>query len=83
MNEVSMSMLRLKRGVDFTADYKINLVIVIAAVDKQQHIHALMQLMKLAGSENDKQRMINAGTVDEIYEILNLYSNEKELENTQ
>ena len=83
VNEVSMSMLRLKRGVNFTGDYQINLVVVIAAVDKQQHIHALMQLMKLSGSEKDKQRIINAGTVNEIYEILKLYSNEKELENTQ
>ncbi|MGP4075973.1 BglG family transcription antiterminator [Halobacillus sp. K22] len=83
VNEVSMSMLRLKKGVNFTADYRINLIIVIAAVDKQQHIHALMQLMKLASSEKGKQRIINAGTVQEIYEILKLYSNEKELENTK
>lgn len=76
VNEVGMSLLRLKEGVSFTSDYSINLVIVIAAVDKQQHIHALMQLMKLAGSEEDRNSIINAGSIKEIHEILKLYSND-------
>ncbi|WP_163527159.1 BglG family transcription antiterminator [Halobacillus ihumii] len=74
VNEVGMSLLKLKEGVDFTGDYRINLIIVIAAVDKQQHIHALMQLMKLAGSEEDRNRMISSDTVEEIYRIIESYS---------
>ncbi|MFQ3544569.1 BglG family transcription antiterminator [Halobacillus rhizosphaerae] len=83
VNEVGMSLLRLKQGVHFTDDYKINLVFVIAAVDKQQHIHALMQLMQLAGSEADRKRMIEADTVEEIHKILDQYSIEKETEITK
>ncbi|ASN04567.1 BglG family transcription antiterminator [Virgibacillus necropolis] len=74
VNEVGMSLLRLKEGINFTADYSINLVIVIAAVDKQQHIHALMQLMKLSGSEKDRNRMINADSIKEIHNIIQSYS---------
>ncbi|UJL47394.1 BglG family transcription antiterminator [Virgibacillus sp. NKC19-16] len=74
VREVGMSLLKLDEGVHFTSDYSINLVIVIAAVDKQQHIHALMQLMKLAGSERDRKRVINASSAEEIYEIIKLYS---------
>ncbi|MFD2922255.1 BglG family transcription antiterminator [Halobacillus naozhouensis] len=74
VNEVGMSLLRLKEGVDFTGDYQINLIIVIAAVDKQQHIHALMQLMKLAGSEEDRNRIISSNSVKEIYKIIKSYS---------
>ncbi|WP_373895452.1 transcription antiterminator [Virgibacillus sp. CBA3643] len=74
VNKVGMSLLKLDEAVNFTKDHSINLVIVIAAVDKQQHIHALMQLMKLAGSERDRNRVINAGSVEEIYKIIKLYS---------
>ncbi|WP_085524370.1 BglG family transcription antiterminator [Tuberibacillus sp. Marseille-P3662] len=74
VNQVGMSLLKLEEGVQFTTDYRINLIIVIAAVDKKQHIHALMQLMKLAGSDRDRKRVINAESVEEIYEMIQLYS---------
>lgn len=74
VNQVGMSLLRLTEGVSFTADYNINLVIVIAAVDKRQHIHALMQLMKLAGSEQGRNNIINASSIKEIHNILQSYS---------
>ncbi|UOR11409.1 BglG family transcription antiterminator [Halobacillus amylolyticus] len=74
VNEVGMSLLRLEEGVNFTKDYSINLVIVIAAVDKHQHIHALMQLMKLAGSETDRNHVISADSVEEIQKMIALYS---------
>jgi transcriptional antiterminator/mannitol/fructose-specific phosphotransferase system IIA component (Ntr-type) len=74
VNEVGMSLLKLEDGVTFTSEYKINLIIVIAAVDKQKHIHALMQLMKLAGSESDRNRVIQSDSVEEIHEIIKSYS---------
>ncbi|MFG6147361.1 BglG family transcription antiterminator [Halobacillus sp. B23F22_1] len=76
VNEVGMSLLRLRKGVAFNDDYTVNLIVVIAAVDKQQHIHALMQLMKLAGSKKDRDRMIEANSVHEIHDVLTDYSNE-------
>ncbi|WP_347551653.1 BglG family transcription antiterminator [Pseudalkalibacillus hwajinpoensis] len=74
VNEIGMSLLKLEDGVTFTSEYKINLVIVIAAVDKQKHIHALMQLMKFAGSESDRNRVIHSDSVEEIHEIIKGYS---------
>ncbi len=74
VNEVGMSLLRVKEGVHYANDYKIHLVIVIAAKDKYQHIHALMQLMKLAGSDEDRNQLINADSVEKISEVINLYS---------
>ncbi|HZG71639.1 MAG TPA: BglG family transcription antiterminator [Chondromyces sp.] len=73
-NKVGMSLLRVKEGVRYTNDYNINLIITISAVDKNQHIHALMQLMNLAGSENERNKLINAESVEEIYEIIQSYS---------
>ncbi|WP_099159544.1 BglG family transcription antiterminator [Virgibacillus ndiopensis] len=74
VNEVSMSLLQLEEGVNFTEDYSINLVVIIAAVDKQQHLKALMQLMKLAGTEEDRNAVIHASSVEEIYSIIKKYS---------
>lgn len=73
-NEVGMSMLRVKDGVRYTNDYNINLIITISAVDKQQHIHALMQLMNLSGSEKERNKVINADSIEEIYEVIQVYS---------
>jgi mannitol/fructose-specific phosphotransferase system IIA component (Ntr-type) len=74
VNEVSMSLLRLEEGVEFTEDYSINIIVVIAAEDKQKHLKALMQLMKLAGAEADRQAIIQKDAKDEIFEIIKNYS---------
>ncbi|RYG72184.1 BglG family transcription antiterminator [Lentibacillus lipolyticus] len=76
VNQVGMSLLKLDEGVPFTSDYRIHFIIVIAAVDKEQHLHALMQLMNLAGSEQDRNRMINAGSAREIQAIIQSYSSD-------
>ena len=74
VNDVAMSFLRLEEGIGFGEGYCINLVVIIAAKDKQQHIRALMQLMKLARSEQDRTRIIQSQSVDEIYDIIKKYS---------
>ncbi|PAV31268.1 transcription antiterminator BglG [Virgibacillus profundi] len=74
VNDVAMSLLRLEKGVIFTEDYSINLIVIIAAVDKQKHLKALMQLMKLAGSDEDRNAMIYADSREEIFKIINKYS---------
>ncbi|SEP78225.1 transcriptional antiterminator, BglG family [Virgibacillus subterraneus] len=74
VNRVGMSLLRLEEGVTFSSDYYIHLIIVIAAVDKQQHLHALMQLMELSGSQQDRNQLINAQTIEAIHAIIQSYS---------
>lgn len=76
VHRVGMSLLRLKEGVRFTTDHLINLVIVIAAVDKEQHLKALLQLMKLAQSDEDRQTLIRARTAQEIHSVLQTYATE-------
>lgn len=74
VNEVGMSLLKLDDSVKFSSDFSIHLIIVIAAVDKQQHLHALMQLMELASSEQDRNRLIKAKSKEEIRAIIQSYS---------
>jgi mannitol/fructose-specific phosphotransferase system IIA component (Ntr-type) len=33
-----------------------------------------MQLMNLAGSENERNKLINAESIEEVYEIIRIYS---------
>ncbi|WP_339213498.1 BglG family transcription antiterminator [Ornithinibacillus sp. FSL M8-0202] len=72
--EVGMSLLRIKDGVSYTSENDIHLIIAISAVDKQQHIHALMQLMNLVGSEREVNELISAESIERVYEIITRYS---------
>ena len=74
VNDVSMSLLTLQEGVRFGENHIINLVVIIAAKDKQQHFRALMQLMKLAASEKDRNAIIKSQSGEEIYDIIKKYS---------
>ncbi|RDW20675.1 BglG family transcription antiterminator [Oceanobacillus chungangensis] len=74
VNDVGMSLLRLKEPVQYTEEFAINFVVVIAAVDKQQHIRALMQLMQFANSEIDRKHAIETDSIEEVHKILKLYS---------
>src|SRR5699024_2635318 len=70
VKKTSMSLLRIKEGVKYVKDLTINLVIVIAAVDKEQHIRALSQLMKLTAEESERNSIIKSQSIGEINEII-------------
>jgi transcriptional antiterminator/mannitol/fructose-specific phosphotransferase system IIA component (Ntr-type) len=74
VNRVGMSLLVIKEGLVFEEIHKVHLIVVIAAVDKKTHIHALMQLMKLSDSEQDVQKIIQAEHRDKIVEMIAAYS---------
>ncbi|WP_054705616.1 BglG family transcription antiterminator [Bacillus sp. JCM 19041] len=69
-----MSLLQLEEPVQFSEEESVQLIFVIAAKDKHQHIRALRQLIKLAGSKNDRIKLQHAQSDKEIMEIIDLYS---------
>lgn len=73
VNDVTMSLLKIDEGVHF-ADEIIHLVVVIAAVDKQQHLKALLQLKDLAQSTSARESVFNANSEEEIHALLQKYS---------
>jgi transcriptional antiterminator/mannitol/fructose-specific phosphotransferase system IIA component (Ntr-type) len=77
VNEISMSLLRLRKGVNFAKDYSIQLVFIIAALDKDRHLRALMQLLRLVRNDQDRQQIINAKSVHEIHEIIKKYAEDQ------
>src|SRR5699024_7180675 len=76
VNRTGMSLLRLEEGVCFTNQYLIQLVVVIAAVDKEQHLNALLQLLKLAQSDQGREALLQAKSSQGIYDVIKEYSEE-------
>lgn len=73
VNDVSMGLLKIDDGIEFSGEI-IHLVVVIAAVDKQQHLKALLQLKDLAQSKSARNSVFNANSEEEIHELLQKYS---------
>ncbi|WP_017471570.1 BglG family transcription antiterminator [Amphibacillus jilinensis] len=73
VNKVSMSLLRIEDGVTFAEDYQIHIIVLIAALDKQQHFKALTQLLKLSGTPSDLDTIKQAKVKKEITDILKKY----------
>lgn len=77
-----MSLLKIKNGVQYFG-HRIHILVVIAAKDKKEHLHALMQLMKLSKSDEDLKKLKNAAGIPEMSRIIHQYSEdtvkEKEL----
>src|SRR5690625_3038566 len=70
VNQVSMSLLRIKEGVQFTENHLIHIVVIIAAEDKQKHLKALLQLMDIAQSEEGSTAIINSKTKEAVHALL-------------
>ncbi|UOF90403.1 BglG family transcription antiterminator [Fodinisporobacter ferrooxydans] len=74
VSKLSMSLLRLEQGVEFSKDKQVNIVVVIAATDKKSHFKALMQLTNLFGAEQDVTTIIESKQKKEIVKIIKKYS---------
>lgn len=76
VNRVGMSLLTLKDGVSFTEDEqtKVNLIIVLAAVDKESHLKALAQLSELLSEEKNIDTILEANSKGSILQLINDYS---------
>ncbi len=74
VQKVGMSLLKIRNGIAYGEEnHQIHLMIMIAAVDKKQHIHALMQLMKVASSSSLLPKLIQASSKEYIYKLIRDY----------
>jgi transcriptional antiterminator/mannitol/fructose-specific phosphotransferase system IIA component (Ntr-type) len=74
VNKVGMSLLKIQDGLTMEDGEKFHFVAVIAAVDKNQHLNALLQLMKLAGADDSIHSMLDMNSAEEIYKMIKAYS---------
>ncbi|WP_046180080.1 BglG family transcription antiterminator [Domibacillus tundrae] len=70
VQRVGMSLLKLKKGLSFDKNHIVHFVVVIAAVDKSQHLNALLQLMKLADKKDVIHEMTQMDSAQAIHEVL-------------
>jgi len=73
VNQVAMSLLRLEKGVLFSEECLVNIVIVIAAEDKQKHLPALLQLTQLAECREWINSIIKANSIKAIHDLVSCY----------
>ncbi|ELK47878.1 BglG family transcription antiterminator [Halobacillus sp. BAB-2008] len=69
-----MSLLVVRSGVSFNTEETVHMMVVIAAVDKKKHMNGLMQLLSLAGQEEDRERLIREGKPKDIQEVIMRHS---------
>lgn len=74
VNAVGMSLLKVKNGIAFDDQHKVHLVVVIAAVDKNQHLNALIQLTKLANMNDEINKLIKLEDREEIFQMIQAHS---------
>ncbi|TWI59314.1 BglG family transcription antiterminator [Halalkalibacter nanhaiisediminis] len=70
VNKVGMSLLRIKDGLTFKDQEKVHFIVVIAAIDKHQHLNALLQLMKLAEMNDVLEEMLHAPNSNELVNLV-------------
>lgn len=73
VNELSMSMLKVDKSIDFLGE-EVKVVVVLAATDNTKHIEALASLTELFMEEESKEKILKATEIEEIHELVKKYS---------
>lgn len=73
VHRAGMSLVRLDEGVTFSAGRQVRLVVLVAAVDRDLHLRALLQLSKLAENKKDIKAIYTAKSAEQIHHILENY----------
>ncbi|WP_079478514.1 BglG family transcription antiterminator [Halobacillus salinus] len=76
VNKTGMSQLKVEQGVSFNEEETVHVIVVIAAEDKKKHMNGLMQLMNLAGAEQDRSSLIQAEEAEDVHQLIRAYSTE-------
>ncbi len=71
VNRLAMSLLVVKNGVYFSETEQVHFVIVIAPVDKEQHIEALYQIVHLAENHQILDDLLENVTKEKVMQTIN------------
>lgn len=84
VNKLGISLLKLNNEVNFNTneeddpDRYVSLIFVLAAIDGEAHLKALMQLSKILDDEDKIEKLISSDDVDTIYEAIEHFIREEE-----
>lgn len=74
VNEISMSLLVLRKQIKIDELFSPKLVILIATTDRKRHLKALLQLNELCSDEKRVQKIVAAKSKGEVLKLINEYS---------
>jgi len=77
VRSLSMSLLKLDEAVDFAPDKPVRLIIVLAAVDNETHLRALVQLTKLLGEPSNIEDILQSSDKSVLLDYIHKYSKEE------
>ncbi len=79
VNETGISIITLKDELNFGSDQNdpVKLVVTLAAKDNDNHVEALADLMQLFMNEADLNGILNANSIENVYEITKKYAKGK------
>lgn len=75
VNELGMSLLIVKEGVQFSQELKIHFIVVIAAPDANQHVKAIYQLTNLSTNDDLLKNILENPTKEVIIDSLRKVTN--------
>jgi len=76
VQKLGMSLLKVNNGCAFSEseEHRVNIIIVLAAIDNETHLKALSQLTKLLSSKENREALIKTNNIEEILQLVNEYS---------
>ncbi|MGE7767093.1 BglG family transcription antiterminator [Peribacillus sp. NPDC096540] len=77
VRSLSMSLLKLDEPVDFAPDKPVRLIIVLAAVDNDSHLRALIQLTQLLNEPANIEEILQTSDKSVLMEYVHKYSKEE------
>ncbi|GEN85824.1 BglG family transcription antiterminator [Oceanobacillus sp. FSL W8-0428] len=77
--KVGMSFLIVKQGINFSKNKKANFVVLLSAIDREQHLRALLELTDIAQNDQKINQVIASVSYQQIHELIKQFI-EKEKE---
>ncbi|EIK3137624.1 BglG family transcription antiterminator [Listeria monocytogenes] len=70
VNSLGMSLLYLEEGLPLEGGKELHFIVVIAAIDKNAHFTALLQLMELSENKKELKKLADAANTEEMHQII-------------
>ncbi|WP_413375870.1 BglG family transcription antiterminator [Alkalihalobacillus sp. 1P02AB] len=77
VRSLSMSLLKLDEAVDFAPEKPVRLIVVLAAVDSESHLRALVQLTQLLGEPSNIEDILQSTDKAVLLDYIHKYSKEE------
>ncbi|TRZ29396.1 hypothetical protein AUF17_17255 [Enterococcus avium] len=78
VNELAVSLLHVRQGVNFSRSERVHFVFIIAPINQESHINALFEIMSIAEDEHRLRYMRTCSTPQELLNSLKLGEGEED-----